>query len=52
VRRAERWSAADDAAVARAVAEQLDRVAFDPAFDDDDTEYEAARKRLGQLSRR
>jgi hypothetical protein len=37
---------------ARIVAERLDRVAFDPTFDDDDREYEQTRKQLAQLSRR
>jgi hypothetical protein len=52
VRRAASWTAADDAAVARLVAEQLDRVAFDPAFDDDDTDYDETRRQLAQLARR
>lgn len=52
VRRAASWTAADDAAVARAVADQLDRVAFDPSFDDDDAEYDDTRRHLSHLSRR
>jgi transglutaminase-like putative cysteine protease len=52
LRRAATWTAADDAAVARAVAEQLDRVAFDPTFRDDDNKYDETRRRLSQLSRR
>jgi transglutaminase-like putative cysteine protease len=51
VRRAESWAAADDAAVARMVAEQLDRVAFDPTFDDDDAEYDDTKRQLSQLAR-
>jgi transglutaminase-like putative cysteine protease len=51
VRRAASWTAADDAAVARLVAEQLDRVAFDPTFDDDDTDYDETRRQLAQLER-
>lgn len=52
VRRATSWTAADDAAVARAVAEQLDRVAFDPNFSDADREYQTTRQHLARLSRR
>jgi hypothetical protein len=52
MRRAASWTAADDAAVARVVAEQLDRVAFDPTFDDDDTDYDETRSQLTRLSRR
>ena len=52
VRRAASWTAADDAAVARAVAEQLDRVAFDPTFTDDDAQYGETRRQLDQLARR
>jgi hypothetical protein len=52
VRRAASWTAADDAAVARAVAEQLDRVAFDPTFADDDDEYDETRRALSQLAHR
>jgi hypothetical protein len=52
VRRAESWSAADDSAVAKMVAEQLDRVAFDPTFDDDDTDYDETRRHLSRLARR
>jgi len=50
-RRAASWTAADDAAVACAVAEQLDRVAFDPTFSDTDSEYDATRRQLARLSR-
>jgi transglutaminase-like putative cysteine protease len=52
VQRAESWTAADDAAVARAVADQLDRVAFDPTFDDDDTDYDETKRQLSRLARR
>ena len=52
VRRAASWTAADDAAVARLVAERLDRVAFDPTFDDDDTTYQETRRQVSQLARR
>jgi transglutaminase-like putative cysteine protease len=52
LRRAESWSAADDSEVAKMVAEQLDRVAFDPTFDDDDTDYDETRRQLSQLARR
>jgi len=52
MRRAETWTAADDSAVARLVAGQLDRVAFDPTFDDDDADYVEIRRQLAQLSRR
>ena len=43
-RRAAAWSRSDDVAVARLIAERLDRVAFDPTFDDDDALYRATRK--------
>jgi protein-glutamine gamma-glutamyltransferase len=52
IRRAETWTTADDAGAARAVAEQLDRVAFDPTFADDDAEYDTTRRQLSHLSRR
>ena len=52
IRRASSWTVADDAAVARAVAEQLDRVAFDPSFEDDDRDYDATRAQLTHLARR
>ncbi len=42
--RAAAWSRSDDVAVARLIAERLDRVAFDPTFDDDDALYRATRK--------
>jgi hypothetical protein len=48
-RRATRWTAADDAEVARLIAAQLDRVAFDPSFDDDDDEFVRTRKLVGSL---
>ena len=48
-RRAASWTATDDADVAALVARQLDRVAFDPSFEDDDTTYEGTRKRVGSL---
>jgi hypothetical protein len=47
--RAARWTASDDAEVARLVAMQLDRVAFDPAFEDDDRQYQHTRKLVGSL---
>lgn len=47
--RASTWTSADDAAVAREVAETLDRVAFDPLFDGDDATFETTRSRLGTL---
>jgi hypothetical protein len=47
--RAAAWDAADDAAVARLVAERLDRVAFDPTFDDDDEVFRETRKLVGTL---
>lgn len=43
------WSGADDEAVARAVAERLDRIAFDPAFADEDSVYRDTRKLVGTL---
>jgi hypothetical protein len=49
VRRAATWTASDDAAVAALVAHQLDRVAFDPSFEDDDADYEGTRKLVGSL---
>ncbi len=52
IRRAAGWTAADDAAVARAVAQQLDRVAFDPTFTDDDGEYDETRRQLHRLADR
>ncbi len=45
------WKQTDDARVAREVAERLDRVAFDPTFDDaDDHAYDETRKLVGMLS--
>jgi transglutaminase-like putative cysteine protease len=43
------WSGADDESVARAVAERLDRIAFDPAFADEDDVYRDTRKLVGTL---
>jgi protein-glutamine gamma-glutamyltransferase len=50
--RSQRWTAADDAAVASEVAETLDRVAFDPTFRDDDAAYAHARDLVGSLAGR
>lgn len=47
--RADRWSGADDEAVARLVAERLDRVAFDPAFADEDSVFAETRELVGTL---
>ena len=43
------WTGDDDAPVARAVAERLDRIAFDPAFVDDDQVFRDTRKLVGTL---
>jgi hypothetical protein len=43
------WSGADDESVARAVAERLDRVAFDPTFVDADHMFRDTRKLVGTL---
>ncbi len=43
------WTGADDEAVARLVAERLDRVAFDPSFDDEDDVFAETRKLVGTL---
>ena len=43
------WSGADDESVARAVAERLDRIAFDPAFADEDQVFRDTRKLVGTL---
>ncbi len=52
--RAERWVKRDDAvtaaATAQLVAERLDRVAFDPTFDDDDATFDDTRKLVGSLA--
>ncbi len=48
-RRCAVWSGADDTALARLVAERLDRVAFDPSFDDDDALYRETRKLVSAL---
>jgi transglutaminase-like putative cysteine protease len=50
--RSQHWTAADDAALAREVAEALDRVAFDPTFPDDDATYARARELVGSLAGR
>jgi transglutaminase-like putative cysteine protease len=52
LRRADGWTAADDAAVARLVAAHLDRVAFDPTFEDDDADFETARRLVETLGSR
>ncbi|MEO6571206.1 MAG: transglutaminaseTgpA domain-containing protein, partial [Ilumatobacteraceae bacterium] len=46
---AARWADGDDAVRARRLAEQLDRVVFDPAFVDDDHAYDEARELVGAL---
>ena len=43
------WSGDDDEAVARLVAERLDRVAFDPSFADADEIYDDTRRLVGSL---
>ena len=43
------WTGADDEAVARLVAERLDRVAFDPSFVDEDGVFADTRKLVGTL---
>ncbi len=48
-RLAEAWTDADEVAVARTVAQRLDRVAFDPTFVDDDRAYDETRKLIGSL---
>ena len=45
------WTEADDAEVARLIAERLDRVAFDPEFVDDGTLFDDTRKLVGSLPR-
>jgi transglutaminase-like putative cysteine protease len=47
--RAAAWSGADDEAVARLVAERLDRFAFDPTFADEDRVFAETRKLVGAL---
>ncbi len=47
--RAEAWTGADDEAVARLVAERLDRVVFDPSFADEDELFADTRKLVGAL---
>ncbi len=49
---AQAWSGADDEAVARLVADRLDRVAFDPAFADEDDVFSDTRRLVGTLSSR
>ena len=51
-RRANWWDDPADAAVARTVAERLDRVAFDPTCDDDDVTYRETRELVGSLAGR
>lgn len=51
-RRANWWADPTQAAAARTVAERLDRVAFDPAFDDDDAAYRETRELVGSLGGR
>ena len=48
-KRSAAWSGVDDAAVAQLVAERLDRVAFDPSFEDDDALYRETRKLVSTL---
>ena len=43
------WTGDDDEAVARLVAERLDRVVFDPSFGDEDDVYSDTRKLVGTL---
>jgi hypothetical protein len=43
------WAAADDAEVARLVAERLDRAAFDPQFVDTPALYGETKKLVGSL---
>ena len=43
------WTGDDGAPAARAVAERLDRIAFDPAFVDDDDVFHDTRKLVGTL---
>lgn len=43
------WTGADDELVARAVAERLDRIAFDPAYADEDHVFRDTRKLVGTL---
>jgi transglutaminase-like putative cysteine protease len=46
------WTDVDDAAVARLVAERLDRAAFDDRFVDDGSLFDDTRKLVGSLPRR
>lgn len=46
---ADAWTGADDEAVARLVADRLDRVAFDPSFADEDDVFVDTRKLVGTL---
>jgi len=43
------WTGADDELVARSVAERLDRIAFDPAFADEDDVFRDTRKLVSTL---
>ena len=45
------WTGADDEAVARLVADRLDRVAFDPAFADEDAVFTDTKRLVGSLTR-
>lgn len=49
--RAASWTDTDDSAVAQLVAEQLDAVAFDPNWHDDDTTFATTRQRIATLHR-
>lgn len=50
--RAARWTATDDAELARLVAERLDAVAFDPEWRDDDAAYALTSSQVRALPRR
>ena len=51
-RRANWWSEPHQAAAAHTVAQRLDRVAFDPTFDDSDDTYRETRELVGSLGGR
>ena len=51
-RRASAWAEPDRSVAARTVAERLDRVAFDPTFDDDDELFRETRELVGSLGGR
>jgi transglutaminase-like putative cysteine protease len=51
-RRAERWTAADDAAVAHEVAHRLDRAAFDPTWPGDQAVLADTRQLVDHLAKR